>query len=64
MLTLSVYNDGPKLKLDNGEPGMGTGIFNLRSRLSSLYGHAFNLTIRNQEPSGVEVSVSVPLREN
>src|SRR5215469_3422799 len=64
MLTLSVYNDGPKLKLDNGEPGMGTGIFNLRSRLSSLYGHAFNLTMRNQEPAGVEVSVSVPFREN
>jgi hypothetical protein len=64
MLTLNIYNDGPKLRLVNGGTRRGTGIFNLRSRLNSLYGSAFKLTIQNQEPDGVEVSVVVPFREN
>ncbi|PWU04491.1 MAG: sensor histidine kinase [Terriglobia bacterium] len=64
MLTLNVYNDGPNLTMDNGGARIGTGIFNLRSRLSSLYGSTFHLTMRNQGPGGVEVSVSVPFREN
>jgi two-component system, LytTR family, sensor kinase len=64
MLTLSVYNDGPKLTPHNGTLKAGTGIFNLQTRLRSLYGNAFSLTMRNEDPSGVEVSVSFPFREN
>ncbi len=57
-LTLSVYNDGPLLPADWAESGIG--IPNVRGRLRGLYGEAFELTMRNREPGGVEVAVSVP----
>jgi hypothetical protein len=57
-LTLSVYNDGPQLPTDWAESGIG--IPNVRGRLRGLYGEAFELTMRNREPGGVEVAVSVP----
>jgi len=63
-LTLNVYNDGPVLPPENGSPPTGTGISNIRTRLRSLYGDAFTLTLRNRDPSGVEVSVTLPFREN
>jgi len=62
MLTLSVYNDGPSLPAD-WETQSGIGISNVRGRLQSLYGEGFQLNLRNQAPGGVEVSVSVPFRE-
>jgi two-component sensor histidine kinase len=64
MLTLNVYNDGPRLTPENGTLQAGTGIFNIRTRLRSLYGNAFSLAMRNQAPGGVEVSISFPFREN
>jgi LytS/YehU family sensor histidine kinase len=63
VLTLNVYNDGPKLAPDSGALQAGTGIFNIQARLRSLYGNAFSLTMRNEEPHGVEVSISLPFRE-
>jgi two-component system LytT family sensor kinase len=63
MLTLSVYNDGPRLPADWDENRSGIGISNARIRLQSLYGEGCNLTLRNHDPQGVEVSVSVPFRE-
>ena len=63
-LTLNVYNDGPSLPPENDSPPAGTGISNIRTRLRSLYGDAFTLTLRNRDPSGVEVSVTLPFREN
>jgi LytS/YehU family sensor histidine kinase len=59
-LTLSVYNDGPKLPEDWDKSGSGIGIPNVRTRLKGLYGDAFELNMRNREPGGVEISVSVP----
>jgi sensor histidine kinase YesM len=64
ILMLNVYNDGPKLTPENETLQAGTGIFNLHTRLRSLYGSAFSLTMRNEDPSGVEVSISFPFREN
>ena len=63
LLTFQVYNDGPSLPAgwENNESGMG--ISNVRNRLQSLYGNAYDLTIRNQAPGGVEVLVSVPFRQ-
>jgi len=58
-LTLSVYNDGPRLPA-SGEARDGIGISNMRTRLQSLYGDEFELSMQNREPDGVEVSVSVP----
>jgi two-component system, LytTR family, sensor kinase len=62
MLTLSVFNDGPSLPENWEKNDSGIGVANVRTRLRGLYGDAFRLTLRNQEPSGVEATVSVPLR--
>ena len=60
-LTVTVYNDGPAVKWENMRSGIGMA--NMRTRLRSLYGDAFNLDMHNHDPSGVEVSVSVPFKE-
>jgi two-component system LytT family sensor kinase len=62
-LTLRVYNDGPSLPADWEKTHSGIGIANVRTRLQGLYGNAFELSLRNQSPGGVEVSVSVPFKE-
>jgi two-component sensor histidine kinase len=61
-LTLSVYNDGPGLSATAEKTHSGIGISNMRTRLQSLYGDAFELNMHNQD-RGVEVSVSMPFRE-
>src|SRR5262249_33395676 len=63
MLRLRVYNDGPGLPADWESTSGGIGISNLRSRLRSLYGSRCEWSIHNQEPEGVEASVSFPFRE-
>lgn len=63
VLTLSVYNDGPALPRDGGRDHSGIGMANVRARLHSLYGDAFGLEMRDRDPGGVEVSVSVPFSE-
>jgi two-component sensor histidine kinase len=63
MLTLSVYNDGPSLSANLEKTHSGIGISNVRTRLQSLHGHAFELSMKDQEPGGVEVSISVPFKE-
>lgn len=62
-LALRVYNDGPGLAADWEQTPPGIGISNVRTRLRGLYGDAFELSMRNQDPGGVEVAVSVPFRE-
>jgi signal transduction histidine kinase len=59
-LRLSVYNDGPGLPAGWETTRSGIGIVNTRTRLQSLYGKHFDLTLRSQEPDGVEAAVSVP----
>jgi LytS/YehU family sensor histidine kinase len=56
-----VYNDGPAVKWEKIPPGIG--ISNMRTRLQGLYGDAFELSMHNQDPGGVEVTVSVPFQE-
>jgi two-component system LytT family sensor kinase len=60
VLTLSVWNDGPSLPSDWEGARSGIGISNVRTRLKSLYGDAFELSMRNQSAGGVEVLVSLP----
>jgi len=59
-LTMRVYNDGPSLPVGWEKGQSGIGILNVRTRLQSLYGDRFELSIRNQQPGGVEATVSVP----
>jgi LytS/YehU family sensor histidine kinase len=40
--------------------GSGLGNANVRTRLKSLYGDAFEFTMRNGKAGGVEVSLSIP----
>lgn len=63
MLTVSVYNDGPALPAGWEETCAGVGVSNVRTRLQSLYGNAFELKMQNQGPNGVEVSVTVPFKK-
>ena len=58
-LTLRVYNDGPGLPAGWEQRTSGIGMLNVRTRLRSLYGDAFDLSLQNQN-GGVEASVSVP----
>ena len=60
LLTLTVYNDGPRMPED-WEQRTGVGLSNVRARLRSLYGNAWQLNIQNQ-PLGVEVQLSVPYK--
>jgi two-component system LytT family sensor kinase len=60
-LSVSVYNDGPAVKWENMQSGIGMA--NMRTRLKSLYGDAFDLSMHNQDPGGVQVTVSVPFKE-
>jgi two-component system, LytTR family, sensor kinase len=62
-VTLSVYNDGPMLPQGWERQPSGIGLANVRTRLQSLYGKQFGVNIQNQEPGGVEVSISVPLEQ-
>ncbi len=57
---MRVYNDGPSLPAGWEKSQSGIGIQNVRTRLQSLYGDRFELSMRNRQPGGVEVSVSVP----
>jgi two-component system, LytTR family, sensor kinase len=63
MLTVSVYNDGPSLPASWENTRSGIGLSNVRTRLQSLYGDGFELSVKNQVPDGVEASVSVPFKE-
>ena len=60
ILTLSVCNDGPNMPLELETTRPGIGISNVRTRLKTLYGEAFELSMRNQNSGGVEVTVSLP----
>ncbi len=63
MLKLTVYNDGPALVADRENGRSGIGISNTRTRLRSLYGESFELSLQNHGQHGVEAAVSVPFRE-
>jgi two-component system LytT family sensor kinase len=59
-ITLSVYNDGPSLPLDWETAHFGVGMSNIRTRLQSLYGDKFELSLKNEYPGGVKASLSMP----
>jgi two-component system, LytTR family, sensor kinase len=62
-LCLSVYNDGPHLPSDWQLNHTGIGIGNLRTRLQILHGAQSELRLRPVDAGGVEVVVTLPLRE-
>jgi two-component system, LytTR family, sensor kinase len=62
-LFLSVYNDGSSFAEDWQTQGAGVGLANLRTRLQILHGEASELQMRRAGGDGVEVVVSLPLKE-
>jgi two-component system, LytTR family, sensor kinase len=62
-LCLSVYNDGPTLTTDWQATHKGVGIDNLRTRLQILHGNQSELQLRRVDAGGVEVLVTLPLKE-
>ena len=62
-LCLRVYNDGPSPPADWQATHTGVGLSNLRTRLKILHGDASELRLRGLDTGGVEVVVTLPLRE-
>jgi hypothetical protein len=62
-LYLSVYNDGPTLRADWETNSGGVGLANLRTRLQILHGSAADLTMAPAGSDGVEVIVTLPLKD-
>jgi two-component sensor histidine kinase len=62
-LSLSVYNDSPSLPADWQLRHSGVGISNLRTRLQILHGAQSSLQLKRANGAGVEVEVTLPLRE-
>lgn len=62
-LTLRVYNDGPGLPAGWETSTSGIGMANVRTRLEGLYRDGFELSLRDQQPGGVEAVVSMPFFE-
>jgi LytS/YehU family sensor histidine kinase len=60
---LSVYNDGPSFPKDWQTNGVGVGLANLRTRLQILHGDDSALQMRRAGADGVEVVVTLPLKE-
>lgn len=60
---LSVYNDSPSFPEDWPTTRAGVGLANLRTRLQILHGDASELQVRRAGTDGVEVVVTVPLKE-
>ncbi len=59
-IMLTVSNDGPALPAGWEQTRIGVGISNVRTRLQSLYGNQFDLSLSNEDGGGVKASVSIP----
>jgi len=62
-LRLSVYNDGPSVPNDWPSMCTGVGLANLRTRLQILHGDKAELVLSRSGTDGVEVVVTLPLKE-
>ena len=62
-LRLTVYNDGPWVQEDLAVAPHCVGLANLRARLRILHGDRSELLLQPADAGGVEVLVTLPLRE-
>jgi two-component system LytT family sensor kinase len=61
-LSLSVYNDGPRLLEAWETRCRGIGLTNLRTRMQLLYGSSFELSLQDAEQGGVRALVTIPFK--
>ncbi|MEO7402581.1 MAG: histidine kinase [Burkholderiales bacterium] len=57
-LSVGVADTGAGLQ---GASGTGTGLANLRARLSALYGEAANLEVEANSPRGIRATIAIPV---
>jgi two-component system, LytTR family, sensor kinase len=62
-LCLRIYNDGPDVSEVGRVSGARVGISNLRTRLQILHDNESELKLNQMERGGVEVVVTLPLKE-
>ena len=62
-LHLTVYNDGPWVQEDLAVAPHRVGLGNLRTRLQILHGGRSELVLQPAEAGGIEVIVTLPLKE-
>jgi hypothetical protein len=62
LLELIVADNGIGLKADSGG-GTGIGLYNVRTRLATLYGAKATLQVQANHPTGVCATIRLPLRE-
>jgi signal transduction histidine kinase len=61
LLRLTIYDDGPGLKRDDGaKPVEGVGLSNTRARLLQLYGDRQKFSLSERESGGVEAALVIP----
>ena len=63
-LLLYVSDDGPGLHPGEEAMSVGVGLSNLHERLSGLYGKAYDLDLRDADPQGLLVHLTLPLRRS
>jgi two-component system LytT family sensor kinase len=61
LLHITIYDDGPGLKRDDGLKTIeGVGLSNTRARLSQLYGEKQKFTLSDREGGGVAAALVIP----
>ena len=63
LLRLEVADSGPGMGAKPNPEGRGIGLRNTRERLQTLYGDRYGFDISDREPSGLVVSISLPLQQ-
>jgi len=62
LLQIGIEDDGPGFSNEATGDGSGIGLRNTCDRLERLYGEEYKFDMRNREPRGAEVTLSIPLR--
>lgn len=62
LLQIEIADDGPGLQTKADPEGSGIGMRNTRNRLKQLYGGEYTFAVRNREPRGALVTLTIPLR--
>jgi signal transduction histidine kinase len=66
-LMLMLEDTGPGISdLNNivSQSGSGVGIANTKDRLIQIYGETHDLTLKNMEPSGLSITIAIPLEHS
>lgn len=60
-LYLEVTDTGPGMEQELTDEGRGIGLRNVKERLQTLYGEQQSFILSDNEPTGLKISISIPL---